>query len=90
MPLSLIKDVRSQLTRLISKDPKTAVQNPRTSKPDITPDAIMSRIALITKVKSPRVRTVMGNVKRNNMGRKKAFRIPRIAAANSAEEKPLT
>jgi hypothetical protein len=29
----------------------------------------------------------MGNVKMNNMGRKKAFRIPRMAAAKNAEKK---
>ena len=50
----------------------------------------MSKTALITNVKRPKVSTVMGNVKMNNMGLKKAFRIPRMAAANSAEEKPLT
>ncbi len=47
-------------------------------------------IALITKVKSPRLNTFMGSVRINNMGRKKAFSIPKIAAAKNADKKLRT
>jgi hypothetical protein len=85
----LTKEVRIELTRLINRDPNTADQNPETSNPDITPDTIISIIALITKVKIPRVNIFMGRVNINIIGRKKAFSIPKIAAAKRAEEKPL-
>lgn len=89
VPRSLTKEVRIELTRLINSDPNTADQNPETSNPDITPDTIISIIALITKVKIPRVNIFMGRVNINSIGRKKAFSMPKIAAAKSAEEKPL-
>jgi hypothetical protein len=85
----LTKEVRIELTRLINSDPNTADQNPETANPDITPDTIISIIALITKVKIPKVNMFMGRVNINRMGRKKAFSMPKIAAAKSAEEKPL-
>jgi hypothetical protein len=47
-------------------------------------------IAFITKVKSPRLNTFMGSVKINNMGRKKAFSIPKIAPAKNADKKLFT
>jgi hypothetical protein len=81
--------VRIQLTRLINSDPNTADQNPATSNPDITPDTIISIIAFITKVKIPRVNMLMGRVNINSIGRKKAFSMPRIAAAKRADGKPL-
>lgn len=85
-----MKEVRSQLTRLINREPNTADQKPYTSKPEITPETIMSKIAFRTNVKSPRVIMFMGSVRINNMGRKKAFRIPRMAAAQNAEKNPFT
>ncbi len=72
------------------KEPNTAVQNPYTSKPGITPETILSRNAFIKKVKKPRLIMFMGRVKKSAMGRKKAFSMPRMAAANNAEKKPLT
>lgn len=74
---------------LMMREPITAVQNPCTSNPGITPDAIFSIRALIIKVNSPKVRTLMGNVRISSMGRNNAFRIPRAAAAKKAEKKPL-
>jgi len=82
--------VRLQLTILIKSEPNTADQNPETSNPDIIPEAIISIIAFITKVKSPRVSIFMGRVSINIIGRKKALSIPNIAAAKNAEKKPLT
>jgi len=73
VPRSLTKEVRIELTRLINSDPNTADQNPETSNPDITPDTIISIIALITKVKTPRVNIFMGRVNINSIGRKKVF-----------------
>ena len=54
------------------------------------PDAILSIRALITKVKRPRVRILMGSVSRIRIGRNNAFNMPRIAAAKNADAKPLT
>jgi hypothetical protein len=71
-------------------EPNTADQKPRTWKPEMTPEAIISIKALMMKVKKPRVRRLMGRVKIKRIGRKKAFNIPRIAAAKKAEKKPAT
>jgi hypothetical protein len=54
------------------------------------PETIISITALITKVKSPRLRIFTGSVNINSMGLKKAFSIPKIAAAKNADKKPLT
>jgi len=75
-----MKELSNQLTRLIRSDPITADQNPRTTNPEITPDTIMSRKALMIKVKRPRLNTLMGRVRRIRIGLKKALRIPSIAA----------
>jgi hypothetical protein len=85
-----MKELRIQLTILIISDPNTADQNPWTSKPEITPEAIMSIRALMTKVKRPRVSMLMGRVKTISIGLKTAFSMPSMAAARRAEEKPLT
>jgi len=45
---------------------------------------------LMIKVNSPNVSMLRGKVRRRITGRKKAFKIPRIAAAKNAEKKPLT
>jgi hypothetical protein len=90
VPRSFMNDVSAQLTKLMNSDPKTADQNPLTSKPGITPETIKSMTAFITKVNNPRLKIFMGSVSMNNMGRKKAFNMPKIAAAKNAEIKPLT
>jgi hypothetical protein len=86
----LIKEVKSQLIRLIIREPKTAVQNPRTSNPDIRPEAIFNNRALMTNVKRPRLKILMGSVIMKSMGRKSAFSIPSAAAAKKAEKKLST
>ena len=83
-----MKEVMIQLIMLIIRAPNKADQNPETAKPDITPDTIIKRKALITNVKSPRLSILIGNVIKNNIGLKKAFKIPKIAAANTADKKP--
>jgi hypothetical protein len=90
LPCAPIKELKTQLTTLISKEPNTADQNPYTSKPEITPDAILSSKALMIKVNRPRVIILMGSVRIINIGRKKAFKIPRMAAAKKALKKPFT
>jgi hypothetical protein len=89
-PFSLIKEVRNQLIRLINNEPKTADQKPRTSKPEIKPETIISMTAFTANRKSPNVRTVMGSVNMISMGRRTAFSIARAAAAKKAEKKLLT
>ena len=79
----------NQLMMLIIKDPKTADQNPITSKPVITTAAIFSISALMTKVKKPRDKIFIGRVNTSAIGLKKALRIPSMAAAKSADKNPL-
>ena len=86
----MINDVKSQLIKLISNEPNIADQNPEISKPEITPATIISNMAFKTKVKSPSVKMLIGRVRTKRMGRKKAFKIPRIAAEKKAEKNPLT
>ena len=89
VPRSLIKEFSNQLITLINNDPNTAVQKPITSKPAITAEAIFNINALMTKVKKPRDKILIGRVNTSAIGRKKAFRIPSIAAAKRAEKNPL-
>jgi hypothetical protein len=56
----------------------------------MTPEAIFSSSALITKVKRPKVMILIGSVNMNRIGRNKAFKIPRTAAAQKALKNPLT
>ena len=85
-----MKEVISQLTTLISKEPNKADPNPVTWKPDMTPDTIINSTAFITNVNIPRVKMLIGKVITNNMGRKKALSMPNIPDANTAEKNPLT
>ena len=73
---------------LIKSDPKTAGQNPLTSKPDITPDTIINKKALMINVKRPRLRIFIGRVRSKIIGLKNILRTPRIAAAKKALKKP--
>ena len=88
-PRSLTKAFKSQLITLIRKDPKMAVQKPWTLNPGITPEAIFSMSALMINVNRPRLKMLIGRVSSSAIGRKKAFRNPSIAAAKTAEKKPL-
>ena len=90
VPCSLMKELSTQLTRVMRREPNTADQNPETSKPGITPEAIFSMKALIKKVKRPKLNILMGSVKMMTIGLKNAFSMPNMAAAKKAEKKPLT
>lgn len=50
----------------------------------------MSITALMTNVNNPRVKILTGKVSIRAMGRKKALKIPRAAAAKTAEKTPDT
>ncbi len=54
---------------------KSADQKPETAKPSINLSAIKIMIALITKIKSPKVTMVAGNVKKINNGLTIIFKI---------------
>ena len=71
-------------------EPHNAAQNPATSKPGITPEAINNNTAFITNVKSPMVNMLMGRVNMSKTGLKKAFRMPNNAAVKNALTNPLT
>jgi hypothetical protein len=43
----------------------------------------------MTNVKRPKVRRLIGRVRIKRIGRKKIFKMPRIAAAKNALKKPL-
>jgi len=47
-------------------------------------------MAFMIKVKRPRLRILIGRVRTIKIGRKKAFRMPRMAAANKALKKLFT
>ena len=64
---------------------KLSTVNPGT----ITPASITSR-PLITKIKSPIVKIVMGRVKNMSIGRKIKFIAPSTTARTKAETRPLT
>lgn len=84
-----MKEVISQLTMLIIRDPNKADPNPATENPGMTPDTIIKSMAFITKVKRPRVKMLIGKVIKNNIGRKNAFSIPNNPEANKADKNPL-
>ncbi len=90
VPCSFIKELRTQLTKLIRREPNTADQKPKTSKPGMTPEAILSMKALIKNVNRPRLNILIGRVKMMTIGLKNAFSMPNMAAAKKAEKKPLT
>ncbi len=52
------------------------------------PDAILSIIALITKVKKPRDRILIGRVNRRAIGLKNAFKIPKHGGRQKCRRKP--
>lgn len=67
-----------------------AHQNPFTSKPWTTLEARSTNTALMTKVKSPSVRMLIGSVIRIRKGLTRVLIIPRKRATRSAVKKPLT
>jgi hypothetical protein len=90
VPWAFTKELRTQLTELIRREPNTADQKPKTSKPGMTPEAIFNMKALIRKVNRPRLKILIGRVKMMTIGLKNAFRMPKMAAAKKAGKKPLT
>ena len=69
----MINELSSQLMTLIISDPNIADQNPSTSNPEMTPEASFSIQALITKVKKPRLKILIGSVKISAIGLRNAF-----------------
>ena len=72
------------------KAPIRAGKNPLISKPGTTKAVALIKKALITNVKSPKVRILIGNVKITITGLIKALMIPRTSATISAVTKELT
>lgn len=69
---------------LIKRAAQNAFQKLAISKPDTNPETAYRRKPFITKVKSPRVKIVIGKVKITKNGLKIALRIPKIKAANKS------
>ena len=67
-----------------------AHQNPSTLKPVITPEINIIIRAFITKVKSPMVITLIGNVKNRRIGRTKVFITANRIATSNAGKNPAT
>lgn len=80
-PRSLINELSNRLMRLIISDPNMAEPNPSTTRPPVMPEVISNNTAFITNVNKPRVNTLIGRVRINRIGRKKALRIPSTRAA---------
>ena len=72
------------------KAPINAGINPRTSKPGTIKAVVLIKKALITKVKSPKVRILIGKVKITITGFIKALMIPKTSATIKAVTKELT
>jgi hypothetical protein len=68
----------------------TATQKPLTWKPFTTDEASRMISPLMTNVKRPRVRILMGRVMRIRNGFRSMFTIPRKRATHKAEKKLLT
>ena len=75
---------------LMSSEPKRAYQKFSTANPSINEAANKNSPALITSVKSPRVRIVIGRVSTTRIGFTTALRSPRITAAITAVKKLST
>jgi hypothetical protein len=69
---------------------RTATQKPLTWKPLTTDEAKRMISPLITKVKSPKVRILIGRVIRIRKGFRSILTIPRNNATHNAEKKLLT
>jgi hypothetical protein len=73
-----------------TNDPNKAEPNDRTLKPRIMEPANQNSKALITNMKSPKVKRVMGKVRMTKIGFIKAFNRPRMAAPIMADPKLST
>lgn len=76
---------------VLTKDKTTlnakAHQNPSTTNPGTNRAASNTRNALITKVRSPKVRIFIGNVKKRRIGLRILLIIPKTTAVTSAVRK---
>jgi hypothetical protein len=70
--------------------PKIADHQLLTSNPDSTAAAILITAPLITNVNSPKVKRLIGNVKKIRTGQINVFTRPIAKAAKTAAQKPLT
>jgi len=71
-------------------EPRIAAIQLLTLNPGTMAAHILMTIPFTTKVKSPKVRILIGRVKNMRMGQIKAFATPTTMAAISAEIRPLT
>ena len=69
---------------------RSAVKNPLTKKPGIRNDARSTRKALITKIKRPSVKMVIGRVSKMSMGLTKELRIPKTTATKTTVTQLVT
>jgi hypothetical protein len=67
-----------------------AAQKPLTSNPLITADAKSTMMAFITKVKSPKVKILIGRVMMRRIGLTSTLMTPRKRATHNAEKNPST
>lgn len=70
----------SQLAAEMSNAPRNAVQKESTTKPLMKVERNNKIKALITKIKSPSVRMLIGNVNTTNIGLTSALKRPRKSA----------
>lgn len=73
-----------------TRPPKTATQKPLTANPLMIPARSQSRNPLMTKVKIPNVRRLIGSVRSVRIGLIVIFISPQKSARTSAVPKPLT
>ncbi len=73
-------ELRNQETKEITILTRSAVINPFTLKPGTNHAASKTINALMTKIKSPNVRTVIGKVRKTKIGFTTEFRIPKTIA----------
>ncbi len=70
-------------------EPRSALQKPSTVKPGVRCPASINKSALITRLKSPNVTTLMGRVIRYTSGFKTALISPIIMTAINADCSPV-
>lgn len=78
------------LIRVTSRDPNSALAKLLTAKPSKKEAVSQNSNALITKMNSPKVRSVIGRVRKTNTGRTKTFSNPSTNAAIRAGYRPST
>ncbi len=87
---SFTRRLNNVLTIASKIAPMNAGQNPVTTKPFTTLEVIINRKALITNVKTPRVRVFRGSVRKRRTGLKIEFRMPSTRHATKRGTIPVT